>query len=260
MADPAAALLVGALLGLVLGLLGGGGGVLAVPLFVAAGLPVLTAGSASLVVVGVGAGAALVPQARAGRVRWRTGLVFGGLGFVGAVVGARAATVVNPEVQLAGFIVLLVAAAAAMFRSARVALEGRRGDAGARGPAPAPVPASPAKVVLLATAVGAVTGFFGVGGGFVVVPALVAAVGLPMTQAAATGLVVIVINSAVALVARHGHLPPVGPLLLLAGAAALAAVGGALLSRKVPAWTLSAGFGALILVVAGLTAVHLGAA
>jgi len=192
-----ALLLVGAVLGTVIGMLGGGGGVLAVPMLVAIGEPVLSASTMSLVDVGTGAAAALVPHQRAHRVDWRVGLVFGALGSVGAVVGARLSGALPPDLLLLGFGVLVLLGAIAMLRAARRAraVDALRRVAATTSPgadqeppadpdaAPAvadelaagAVPTSPMrigpKVVLLATGVGLVTGLFGVGAGFVVVPA-----------------------------------------------------------------------------------------
>ena len=118
MTDPLTVLLVGAVLGLVLGLLGGGGGILAVPMLVAMGEPVLVASTMSLVIVGSGAAAALVPHHRARRVDWRIGLTFGALGAVGAVLGSRLAQLASPALLLGGLTVMLVLGAIAMLRTA----------------------------------------------------------------------------------------------------------------------------------------------
>ena len=111
------------------------------------------------------------------------------------------------------------------------------------------------RVILLASAVGVVTGFLGVGAGFVVVPALVAAMKVPVRRAAATALVVIVINSLAALVARHDAMGPWDLTLALAAVTAVFGALGAALSHRVPAWVLSGSFGALMLAVAGYTVV-----
>ena len=95
--------------------------------------------------------------------------------------------------------------------------------------------------------------FRGVGAGFVVVPALVAAMKLPIKKATATALVVIVINSAVAAVVRHDSLGSFDVAAGLAVAAATFAVGGALLSRRIPGWILSGAFGSLMVLVAVYT-------
>jgi uncharacterized membrane protein YfcA len=101
-----------------------------------------------------------------------------------------------------------------------------------------------------------VTGLLGVGAGFVVVPALVGAMKLPIKKATATALVVIVINSAVAAVVRHGSQGTLGVTVGLAVSSATFAVVGALVSRRVPAWALSVAFAVLMLLVAAYTVVH----
>jgi uncharacterized membrane protein YfcA len=272
MSDPLVLLAIGAGLGLVIGLLGGGGGILAVPLLIAAGQPFLVASSQSLVIVGAGAAAALVPHHRAGRVDWRVGFVFGALGAVGAFVGARVAEYVDPRILLGGLTVLLIGGAVTMLRAGlgertragattvtRVEMAGgavtpMRSDASAA--ATPPGPRGRVRVVTLASSVGLVTGLLGVGAGFVVVPALVSAMKLPIKQATATALVVIVMNSAVAALVRHGSQGGPGVTVGLAVASATFAVIGALVSRRVPGWVLSVSFALLMILVAIYTVVH----
>jgi uncharacterized membrane protein YfcA len=262
MTDPWVLVAIGAGLGLIIGLLGGGGGILAVPLLVAAGQPFLVASSQSLVIVGAGAAAALVPHHRARRVDWRVGLTFGALGAVGAVVGARLAQYINPTILLGGLTVLLIGGAVAMFRSALGEQTRAEDNAMARvemaGGAVAPSMSGTRRlrVVTLASAVGLVTGLLGVGAGFVVVPALVSAMKLPIKKATATALVVIVMNSAVAALVRHGSMSGLAVTLGLAAASATFAVIGALVSRRLPGWLLSTAFAVLMILVAIYTVVH----
>lgn len=289
----AVALLVGLALGLVLGLLGGGGGILAIPAFIhVLGMPVDEASTTSLVVVAIGATAGLIPHAVAGRVAWRTGLLFGVLGTVGAVLGARVALVADDRLQLAGLIALIFLAASGMLRgaddssvtrmrhripvrtapqpdsSASVEPQAQVALGGARATAPAsshPATAEPSatgevgdpstphwlspRMLASASGVGLVTGFFGVGGGFVAVPALMWGAGLPVRKATATGLLVIVINSVVAVAARGvDYLPwPITGELALAAIAG--AILGALLSHRVPSSTLKRSFGWLLIII-----------
>ena len=109
-------LAIGIALGLALGLFGGGGGILAIPLLVAAGLPADEAGTTSLIVVGIGAIGGLIPHARAGRVAWAQGATFGALGIIGALAGSTLALATNDAVQLWGFSVVLVVAGTLMMR------------------------------------------------------------------------------------------------------------------------------------------------
>ncbi len=240
------ALLVGATLGFVMGLLGGGGGVLGVPLLVfGLGLTVQQATTTSLVIVAAGALAGVIPHTRDGRVDWRTGLSFGLLGTVGALVGSRLSVSVPERFLLAAFALLLVVAGWSMLRRQKVADPYRPLRAPARWPG----------VVAVATGVGLTTGFFGVGGGFIVVPALVTALHFPVRRAAATSLVVIMVNSLVSLVARGSTVDlDLGLTLALVLAAAVGSVGGALLSPRVPAPTLRKSFGGLTLAVAAYMA------
>jgi uncharacterized membrane protein YfcA len=271
MTEPWVLLAIGAALGLVIGLLGGGGGILAVPLLVAVGETFLVASSQSLVIVGAGAAAALVPHHRARRVDWRVGLTFGALGAVGAVVGSRLAVYVAPAVLLGGLTVLLIGGAVAMVRSslgeqsraeanalhrAETATEAVPEGEGEDAPPPVRSAGGRIRIVTLASAVGLVTGLLGVGAGFIVVPALVGAMKLPIKKATATALVVIVMNSAVAAVARRGSQGSLGVTLGLAAASATFAVVGALLSRRIPGWVLSAAFAVLMILVAIYTVVH----
>lgn len=268
MSDPLVILAIGAVLGLALGMLGGGGGVLAVPLLVAIGEPVLVASTMSLVIVGAGSAAALVPHQRAGRVDWSVGLTFGVLGSAGAVLGAKAAQAASPAVILGGLAVLLVLGSIAMLKAAgharRLAksyvpaplvtvggpVSSSPTTVGAGSPGDPAVERSRGRIVVLGTGVGLVTGFFGVGAGFVVVPALISAMRLPIKRATATALVVIVINSAVALAVRHDDLGPPTLTAALAGSTIVFGFVGAKVSHRVPAWLLSATFGSLMVLVA----------
>jgi uncharacterized membrane protein YfcA len=227
--------------GISLGLLGGGGSVLSVPLLVyVAGWEAHQAATGSLFVVGVTSAISLVPHARAGRVRWRTGLVFGLAGTVGAYLGGRLAGLVPGGVLLTAFAVLMVAASAGMIR-------GRRDEGGGREG----LRLLPA--LALGAAVGTVTGFVGAGGGFVIVPALVIVAGLPMPAAIGTSLLVISMQSAAGLAGHLSgvHLPWALTLAVTASAVAGSLVGGRLTGR-VPAAVLRRGFGFLVLAVAAL--------
>ena len=244
-------LALGLVLGGVMGMLGGGGGVLAVPLLVfVLGLPVDEATTLSLAVVLVAAVAALVPHTRAGTVRWRQGLAFGAVGALGAIAGSLASSRVPERLLLAGFAVLVLAAGVAMLRGAKAQPAVEADDPNWR---PTWV-----RIALMATLVGLATGFFGVGGGFLVVPALILALRMPVHEAAATGLVVIVINALVSLGTRAADQAAVDwPLLgLLAAAAAVGGVLGALAARRIAGAVLRRSFGALMVGVAAFLAVQ----
>jgi uncharacterized membrane protein YfcA len=249
------ALPVGILIGLSLGALGGGGSILTVPALVyLLGETPHGATTASLIIVGVTSLVAMAFHLRAGRVRVRSGVVFGVLGAGGAFVGSRLSASINPSALLAAFAVLMAGAAAAMLYRQRCAA---RAAAGERSrPSPAAQRISPVRVVVAATIVGLVTGFFGVGGGFVVVPALVLALGFDMPTAIGTSLLVIVINSVSALLSRLGTHATVNATVLIAFtvAAVAGAVAGSRISSRVRPERLTAAFAYLMIAIALYTA------
>ena len=235
------AVLVGLVIGATLGALGGGGSILTVPALVyLLGQEPHGAVTGSLVVVAISASAGAAAHLRAGRVRLREGLVFGALGVAGSVAGSRLSSGVAPAHLLAGFSVLVVAAATAMFVRARrpaVAFAGApppRPDGAAR--LGAPLTSTPVHLLVMvatAGAVGLLTGFFGVGGGFVVVPALVLVMGFDMPAAVATSLLVIAINSGAALIGRIGV--PVHVDWAVVGLFTASAVGASIVAARLPA-------------------------
>ena len=245
------AVVAGLLIGASLGALGGGGSILTVPALVyLLGQSPHRATTASLMVVGAAAVVGAITHARCGRVRLKTGAMFGVLGIAGSYAGSLASAAVPANVLLAGFGVLMLTVAAVMVlrrRHGRTQPGHAAASTGAR---------HTIMVAAAATGVGLITGFFGVGGGFVVVPALVLVLGFDMATAAGTSLVVIAVNSAAALAARAGH----GSLTLdwaLIGAFAAGAVigalaGGSLAGRASPQ-RLSAAFTVLVILVAGYT-------
>ncbi len=185
--------LLGLVVGLVMGALGGGGAVVAVPVLVyLLDQPIREATTISLVVVLFGAVVGLVSMRGEGRVDWRTGLVFGGLGLGGSVLGARLSVLADPRVLMAGFAVILAVVGVLTWRHAR-----REEVAGPRSDE-----VSLTQLVPTAFGVGTLTGFFGVGGGFVTVPALTVVMRLPALVATSTSLVVIAVNSTAALATR----------------------------------------------------------
>lgn len=239
-------LLFGALIGLSLGLVGGGGSILTVPILVyAIGQPVHDATTTSLAIVGLNALIGALGHLRAGNVWLRTGAAFGVAGIAGAFIGSWLNSLVSGPLLLALFaIVMLVAAVGMLRRPAEVAPVGApaRGlDAVEHWP----------KLLLSGLGVGLMTGFFGVGGGFVIVPALVLVLGLSMRVAIGTSLLVIAINSASSLVAhlRFGGLDlGITGLFVLGGL--VGALGGASLAGRVSQKRLTQLFAAMIVTVA----------
>ena len=233
------ALAAGAVIGLALGALGGGGSVLAVPaLIYLLGFSPVGATTASLVIVTLTSVTALVAHARDANVRWRTGLLFAAAGFGPAMLGGALAGRVPAGVLTAGFAMVAGAAALRMLRSrpaAEDALTVRPGRAAGAG-----------------AGLGAVTGVLGVGGGFLAVPALVGVLGMRMRNAVGTSLLVITVNSLAALAMRAGTVEGldwavVGPFV---GAAILGAWDGKRLAVKISGHTLQRIFALALLAVA----------
>ncbi len=264
------ALLAGAVIGVLLGALGGGGSILTVPVLVyGLGQGTGAATAASLVIVGITSVVAAAGHHRRGRVRWAPGLVFGLLGSVSALLGTLAARHVAPAALLLGFAALMLLAAAGMVRRDR-RTPARDNAAAEAGHDPAEVgratrvatrtPSATGRRVLVVSAalgVGLLTGFFGVGGGFVIVPALVLALQLPMPVAVATSLVVIALNSGAGLLARWGHLDISWHVVLpFTVAAVLTSLLGGQIAQHVPARLLTRGFIVLLMLVAAYVAVR----
>ena len=272
------AIVLGLLIGLSLGALGGGGSILTVPALVyVLGEPARAATTESLVIVGITALVAAIGHARAGRVKWGAGLAFGAIGIAASYAGTAANRSINPDLLLLAFAGLIVAAATAMTIRQRRCSDCAEGSTTATTPTAeqsgglAVLTAAPAhtrttttavaKVIAAGLTVGFLTGFFGVGGGFVIVPALVMALGYSMPTAVGTSLLVIAVNSAAALAARAGdatfHWSVIIPFTLAAIASSLA---GKRMADRIRPATLTRAFVALLLVVAAYVAIRSGAA
>ncbi|MGK2875531.1 MAG: sulfite exporter TauE/SafE family protein [Nocardioides sp.] len=270
----------GLLIGAVLGALGGGGAILTVPALVyLVGQPAQEATTSSLVIVGLTAAVGMASYLSSHRVRWGLGLTFGIVGFPATWLGSYFNHRVDQHLVLLGFSVLMIAAAAAMVgdrpRNADTAHEATKSaepgpprpaqgsthtsrvtvlERSSGAPASRMIP-SPVAVVLVALAVGLLTGFFGVGGGFVVVPALVLVLRLPMHLAVGTSLMIVALNSSTSLVARAGtaHFDW-GVIIPFTVAAMVATLAGKRVAERVPARRLKLSFAALLVLVAGYTA------
>lgn len=295
------ALAVGALIGLVVGALGAGGGILSVPaLIYLLGVAPHEATSASLVIVLFTALAALAGRIGKNTICYQIALVFAALATVGTWLGSLANQAVSADLLMYAFALLLICVGLVMLRRAYPGLFSAyrgflrvfpglfRGAAsagsgavssddgaaaadgvGAAGSTPAlgavsatgevtSIGAVPLwRVALVATITGALTGFFGVGGGFAIVPALTLVLHLPIKRAASTSLLIMAITAVVALVARaqtslNVDLGVIGAFTV---ASMLGAVAGAPLTRKVSSQKLTASFAALLLAVAVATLV-----
>lgn len=258
----AIAVLAGVLVGISLGALGGGGAIITVPILVyALGQTAHQATTGSLIIVGTTALIAALGHHANGRVRWAHGLLFGAIGTFGTSVGSRLSAGISANALLLSFAALLVLVATLMWRRAS---GGQRSEDGAEsGPVAGRSAAGQiAAVVATAVAVGLLTGFFGVGGGFAVVPALVMVLGYPMPVAVGTSLLIVTINSATAFVERLGGGVDIDWKII--GVFALAAIIGSLagtrVASRVPTGSLQRAFAVLLIVVAAYTGIRSGIA
>ncbi|MET9904720.1 sulfite exporter TauE/SafE family protein [Streptomyces sp. NPDC006446] len=232
------ALVAGGVIGLALGGLGGGGSVLAVPaLIYLLHFTPAHATTASLIIVTLTSVTALAGHARDGNVAWRTGLLFAAAGIVPAVIAGAAVGHLPNAVLTVAFAVIAALAALRMLRPA---------------PTEPPGPVNPRKAAAAGAGLGAVTGFLGVGGGFLAVPALVDVLGLTMRRAVGTSLLVITINSMAALTARAGSGMQLDWAVIapFTGAAILGAWDGKRLSKRLKGQTLQRVFAFVLLAVA----------
>ena len=234
-----------ALIGLSLGIMGGGGSILTVPIFVyVLGFDPKLAIAMSLPVVGTTSLVGAIGHWKAGNVNLKTAALFGVIAMVGAYVGARLAVFLTGALQLALLAIVMLAAAVSMLRSAL--RDSPRGDAAA----PPERAMSPGLLLPVAIAVGLLTGLVGIGGGFLVVPALVILARVPMKQAVGTSLLVIAMNS---LSGFAGYLGRVHvPWGFMAGFTAVAVAGilaGTYLVRFVSQRALKRAFAVFLLVM-----------
>jgi uncharacterized membrane protein YfcA len=243
--------LLGALaIGLSLGLLGSGGSILTVPvLHYLLGQPEKLAICGSLLVVGVIATAALIPHARHGQVDWPKVCWFGLPGMLGAWTGASLAKMVPGVVQMALFAAVMLAAASRMLSRStleRVSLQPRR-----------------IAVIAGGAGVGLLSGLVGVGGGFLIVPALVLLAGIGMSAAVGTSLAIISLNAFTGFARSVSVLKDLGleldwPVLVAVSAIGIAgSLSGSRLGRKLPQATLRRLFGLFLLAMGAFIVVDI---
>lgn len=246
----------GAVIGLALGATGGGGSLLAIPLLVyVLGVKVQSAAAISLVVVAVSALLGVYQRRESGEVKVKAALIFSAAGAVGAWGGAYGHRFVREETALLLFSLLVIVAAWQMWRQSGYRLERASAESCAEQ-----FPRSCwIKVSLIGAVVGLLTGFFGVGGGFVIVPALALVLGFPMRMAVNTSLLIIALVAVGGLV---GHLQtgqmdwPLAGLLLLGSV--LGMTGGSWIIQRVSAPTLTKSFAVVAIGIAIVIFIHNG--
>ncbi|MCC7053243.1 MAG: sulfite exporter TauE/SafE family protein [Gemmatimonadaceae bacterium] len=230
-------------IGASLGLLGGGGSILTVPVLVhALGIAAPSAVAMSMPVVGLTSLVGAVGHWRAGHVRIQSALAFGGMAMVGAYLGSSIGRAIGGEAQLTLLALLMTITAIAMWRKPA-----------ARPPETAAAASARPRMgiaAVVAFAVGLLTGTVGIGGGFLVVPALVLFVGLSMADAIGTSLVVIAMNAAAGLAGYAGHVPiQWRTVAWFSALAALGILAGLRLAPHIPAARLRRAFAVLLVVV-----------
>ncbi len=233
------ALFLSLLIGAALGLLGGGGSILTTPILIyALDVEPKPAIAMSLLVVGITSVAAVIQHARAGNVVWRTGLLFGGAGMVGAYLGGFVAAWIPANVLMGLFALMMLATAVAMFR-------------GRKDPGPSAGHSHPLwKILGEGLAVGMITGLVGAGGGFLVVPALALLGGLPMQKAVGTSLLVIALKSFAGFAGHAAHVTVDYELTaLVAGSAVIGSFAGMWMASRVSPDGLRRGFAVFVLVM-----------
>ena len=239
----------GLAIGAVVGTVGGGGAILALPVLVyVLDQGVGPASTASLIVVALAASFGAGSQALDGRLCWRVALTFSAPAAVGAYVGTLANERVDPKTLLIAFVPVMLLAAFLTYRRG----DDDEGSASASDDDGTCPPPGSLRALAGGLAVGVMTGFFGVGGGFLIVPALTMLLGLSMRRAIATSLAIITLTGLAAL-ASHlvaGSDPDWGLTAVLAGAAAVGAVAGSSLGRRLNPRTLAHAFGVMVGVVA----------
>lgn len=245
-------LLFGAVIGLALGLLGAGGSILAVPALVyGVGQPLSAAIPASLAVVAVSSLGGVLPNQRRRAVQWRIAGVFGAAGIPAAFAGAALGRMIPQRWLLLAFAALMVVVAVRMLRGSDEptgACRTREGGINWRSCLP--------KSILAGLGVGLLTGLFGVGGGFVIVPALSLLLGLGAQQAVATSLAVVFINSVAGLTAHASAVSDIDYTVLGLFAASSLAVSllAARPAPKLPPATVRRWFAYVVLAVAAAVA------
>ena len=240
--DFALALLAGAFVGSVLGFIGAGGSMLAVPilLYIFNFTP-LAATTGSLAIVALAAIAGLIPKWRRGEVLVKEALTVWALGLITNIGGALAAKHIHENIILTGFAVILIFTGFTMLRA----------PIADRAEQKVPLLA----LILISLIIGAITGVFGIGGGFLAIPILVLFFHTPQNKAAGTSLLIIAVNCATSLLGHHAswHLVRWSIPLIIAGSAILISILTSHYSARVNAKTLRRAFAGTLFAIAIFT-------
>lgn len=234
--------LLAALVGLALGTLGGGGSILTVPVLVyVLGFDPKLAIAMSLPVVGAAAAVGVMSHWRAGNVQMQTAAIFGSVAMLGSYAGARASVWFSARAQLLILGTVMVTAAVSMLRNA--AEEELRESAAPH----------PALLLVVGLGVGILTGLIGIGGGFLIVPALVILGRVPMKAAVGTSLLVIALNATSGFLGHYGReIVPWGFVIRFTSVAMIGILAGTALVHHIPIRQLKRAFAFLLIVIGAL--------
>lgn len=246
--------LLAALVGVSLSLIGGGGSILAVPILTyIMGVPAKSAIAMSLIIVGAVSLVGVIPHWQQGNVNFKMASLFAPVAMVGAYLGARLATlpIVTSTVQLVAFAIMMLAAALFMIR------KGSQSNGNAEqeksNPDKSHHSGFPRWLAIPSEGlgVGILTGFVGIGGGFMIIPALVLLGKTPMKEAVGTSLVIIAFKSAAGFAGYLGRVPVDVPLMVIfTVVASIGMILGAYLAKFVAVKQLEKGFGYFVIAVA----------
>lgn len=248
------ALLLAILVGLSLGLIGGGGSILAVPILkYVVGVTAREAIAMSLFIVGIVSVVGLIPHWQQGNVNLPVAMTFIPPAMVGAFLGAKLSRLpfITDTIQMGCFGVVMALASFFMIKKSN---SQKTGNADKNPPLSEKPPTVVKKIVLTifqGLGVGILTGFVGVGGGFLIIPSLVLIGGIPMKEAVGTSLLIIATNAFSGFLGYWGQVALNWTIMIsFSLAASCGIVFGANLAKKIQAKSLQKAFGYFVLAVA----------
>ena len=237
----------GGLVGMLLGATGGGGALVAIPLLVyVVGVTVQSATAMSLVVVGFSALFGAWKESRYQKVRGTAALVFGGTGMIGAWVGAQGHQFIQGDMVLFLFGFLMIGVSVVTWKRSEKNVEASVNQGCSMEFS---VPCL-AKALSMGLGIGILTGFFGVGGGFLIVPALIIVMGFPVPIAIGTSLLIIAINAGSGMLSHLNHISLDGMLMLwMIGGSIIGMVAGGSIGRRLGSQRITKGFSMMVGVI-----------
>lgn len=239
-----AALIAGCAIGSVLGFVGAGGAMLTVPILVYGfGYPPHQASIAAIAVVIVAASSGIFPRIKSGEILLKEALIISGIGAIANIASAQIAKNISDELLITGFSAVIIFAGLTMLRRPVQAHE-------------KPIPLS--VLILLSLVIGSLTGLFGIGGGFLAIPVLVLAFNTPQNKAAGTSLLIIILNSCIAILAHKSEWTDINwntPIFMALSAVIIGNLAGKQSAKTKPE-ILRKSFAALLFAIAAFTLIE----